>query len=374
MVRCFHDEIYICLCDRRKRPDCLIFDHNANNCSIDRQILCQNQALCLQTLNGNSWNFHCVCQKCYYGNLCQFTTLHYAVSLDALIGTQMLRSISLRNQPNVVRWSLIVVLIITIVGSISNLLSIVIFFQRKPRQFASGVYLLIVSLTAQIGIFLFVVKYIYVIISQMNVRENQVWTWINCFVLELLANIFPTIFDWLTACIAIDRSMTATQGTSYNKKRNQRLAKYINIFIFLIVTGTCIHKSVGRRLIDDPFSTEHTWCVLSNNNLLMHYEPIINVVHLIGPFVVNLISTLFFLTNLARRKTNTTAKQQNDKSSYLSNLLKQIILYRPFVVSPIIIVIFCLPRVIFTFAFACIQTSWQRYFSCWIFHLFHSTC
>ena len=359
-VRCFHDEIYICLCDQQNRSDCLIFDHSVNNCSTDRQISCQNQALCLQTLNGNSWNFHCVCQKCYYGNLCQFTTLHYAVSLDALIGTQIFRSMPLRSQPKVVLWSLIVVLILLIVGSISNLLSIAIFFRRQPRESASGVYLSIISLTAQTGLIIFVEKYISTIVSQINTRENPIWTWIDCFVLETLVSTLPTIYDWLTACLAIDRAMTATQGASYNKKRNQRLAKYINIFICIIVTTTCIHKAIGRHLINDPISTEHTWCVLAGSSLLMRYESIINVIHLIGPFTVNLMSTFFFLTSLARRKTETTAKQRKVKTNYRSILLEQILIYRPFVVSPILIALFSLPRLIFTFAFTCIQATWQK--------------
>jgi hypothetical protein len=46
-LRCFYDEVYICLCDEQKRTDCLIFDHSANNCSADRRMACQNRALCL---------------------------------------------------------------------------------------------------------------------------------------------------------------------------------------------------------------------------------------------------------------------------------------------------------------------------------------
>lgn len=34
-IRCFVDESYICLCDKNKRLDCLVFDHATSNCSSE---------------------------------------------------------------------------------------------------------------------------------------------------------------------------------------------------------------------------------------------------------------------------------------------------------------------------------------------------
>ncbi|CAF0885390.1 unnamed protein product [Didymodactylos carnosus] len=85
-LRCFHDEIYQCFCDKRSQLDCLIFDHSVNNCPAKLNY-CQNNALCKQTNRQGQWDFICICEKCYSRTLCQFTALQYSVSLEALIGS-----------------------------------------------------------------------------------------------------------------------------------------------------------------------------------------------------------------------------------------------------------------------------------------------
>ncbi|CAF0878112.1 unnamed protein product, partial [Didymodactylos carnosus] len=82
-IKCFYDEQYMCLCDNFARYDCFRFDHDASDCSsLD---YCLNEGRCIQPLQTDlTFDFGCVCPACYYGELCQFTTAQYSLSLDAL--------------------------------------------------------------------------------------------------------------------------------------------------------------------------------------------------------------------------------------------------------------------------------------------------
>ncbi|CAM4751448.1 unnamed protein product [Rotaria magnacalcarata] len=59
-----------------------------NECSNTRS--CLNGGLCLQENEiQNPLESVCICQQCFFGNLCQFTTSQYSISLDALIGSMV---------------------------------------------------------------------------------------------------------------------------------------------------------------------------------------------------------------------------------------------------------------------------------------------
>jgi hypothetical protein len=219
---------------------------------------------------------------------------------------------------------------------------------------------LFIALTAQSAVIVFSGRFMYMMVSHINTREDRRWAWINCFVLESLVGILPAVHDWLTGCVAIDRSMTAVQGVYYNKKRSQQFAKFIVGLAYLLVISSSIHEPLNRRLIDNPGSKTHTWCTLLGNRTVMLYESISNILHLLGPFIINLASIFLFLTSLARRKLDLSTRRRSSKTTHRAILVALIFQYRPFILSPVIIVLFSLPRLIFTFAFACIQEDWQR--------------
>ena len=84
-LRCFFDQYRICLCTRNHNSHCFLFNHERGNCDY-----CQNDGLCLrQNSDRDQWIFTCLCQKCSYGALCQFSPVNYFITLDMLIGTEM---------------------------------------------------------------------------------------------------------------------------------------------------------------------------------------------------------------------------------------------------------------------------------------------
>ncbi|CAF1091116.1 unnamed protein product [Didymodactylos carnosus] len=199
---CFYDEIYQCFCYNNFQPDYLVFNHHVNNCTTDTAVYCQNDARCLQANR----------QSIYY-----FTCL-YSLEIKGLIQT----------------FVFIVVVVLTISSFIANLISITTFCQPKPREVGCGLYLLTLSIISQLDIFIFGLRFISLLLNQ--------FTFISCILLEFLLPVIPSIFDWLTALIAIERAITVIKEANFNKKKSYELAKYIIICIFITIPLSSLHK------------------------------------------------------------------------------------------------------------------------------------
>jgi hypothetical protein len=88
---------------------------------------------------------------------------------------------------------------------------------------------------------------------------------------------------------------------------------------------------------------------------------VINIIHIIGPFVINLSSTIILLVNRVRQKHLITEDGiQSKKKGYGAILLKQIWAIKQTLISPCLLLVFGLPRLLLTFVFACVQYSWQE--------------
>jgi hypothetical protein len=87
----------------------------------------------------------------------------------------------------------------------------------------------------------------------------------------------------------------------------------------------------------------------------------VNIIHIIGPFIINLSSTIIILVNRVRQKhlvkdDGTPSKKKN----YGAILLEQIWGIKQAWISPCLLLAFGLPRLVLTFVFACIRYSWQE--------------
>ena len=334
---CFHDEQYLCLCDDIARFDCYAFDHQAGNCS-DRQ-LCQNGAHCFYARQKRpSIDFGCVCTECYYGSLCQFTTSQYAISLEALLDHTNELTIYLA-------------LIIFGVGFVSNSCSIIVFIKRKTREIGCGNYLLFLSTFAQITLLTFATKFLIVLHGNNSL--------INCIGVEYLLSVVPSIFDWLTACIATERMFIVTCGVNFDKKLSTKISKMIITIIILVNLGASLHEPFRRQIISDPRSSSHTWCVEKFSSAFLEmYQVVLNIVHLIGPFTANFLTTMVLTYKLSKQKSASLIGADSEKD--WNAILKQIRKHSSFIISPLLLLMATMPRLIFVFAFACVTESWKR--------------
>ncbi|CAF1348379.1 unnamed protein product [Didymodactylos carnosus] len=190
--------------------------NTAGNCT-DKGY-CQNGGHCVEPVQKQPIvDFACVCRPCFYGQLCQFTTTKYSISLEALIGSDIYPDKSLSEQSIIIKMVLAVVILMITIGLVCNTLSIITFAQPKTQELGCDFYMMRLSIISQVGLIAFGARYIYSLISQTSVIQNVKLTLGTCIALEFLISSLSSTFDWLTACIAIERALTAVKEINFDK-------------------------------------------------------------------------------------------------------------------------------------------------------------
>ena len=335
-TRCFHDEKYLCLCDDSAHFECFLFDHNEANCST--RDLCKNGAHCFQARQKQpTLDFGCACPKCYYGSLCQFTTTQYSITLDVLFDQNLHTTVG-------------AALGMTFTGLLTNSFALLVFIKKKTRDVGCGLYLLALNVVAQVGLLVFAAKLLILL------HGSQ--TLVSCIIVEHLLKILPSIFDWLTACIAVERMVIVSKGASFNKTLSQCIAKIIVPTVIVSIFLSAFHGLFYRRLVSDPRFQNQIWCIMKLPPWLNQYETVNNIFHLVTPFLINFFATMVLIRNLVKRKSASSLTSATD--TYGSILSKQLHIYKSFIISPLIILVLELPRLVLAFAFACMTKPWQN--------------
>jgi hypothetical protein len=83
---------------------------------------------------------------------------------------------------------------------------------------------------------------------------------------------------------------------------------------------------------------------------------IFSIIHLVGPFLINLISTGLLIVYITAQKLTL-----HKDDSFMVVLHQQIAHYKHLIISPTVLVILTLPRLIISLASLCIDTSWVHY-------------
>jgi hypothetical protein len=94
------------------------------------------------------------------------------------------------------------------------------------------------------------------------------------------------------------------------------------------------------------------WCMARYSRTVQDYNTAILFFHLVAPFVVNLFSALFIIFGSARQKSATRTKQ-----SYGEHILEQLSEHRQLMISPIILLVLSLPRLIISMLSGCVKAS-----------------
>ncbi|CAF0959549.1 unnamed protein product [Didymodactylos carnosus] len=81
---CFHDDNYFCVCDTFNKAECFGYNHQ-----IDRCQHCLSQGRCIQGNSNDPSNFICLCQKCYYGSICQSNIQLLSFSVESLLSKDL---------------------------------------------------------------------------------------------------------------------------------------------------------------------------------------------------------------------------------------------------------------------------------------------
>lgn len=111
--------------------------------------------------------------------------------------------------------------------------------------------------------------------------------------------------------MAIERAIAVSKGGNFDKQRSKRIARYVILLL-----------------------------------------PVILFIHFIGPAAVNLFSALFIIFGTVRQRS---AIQVG--SSYKEQLLRQLREHKQLLISPIILVLLSLPRLIISLLSGCVDIS-----------------
>jgi hypothetical protein len=169
--------------------------------------------------------------------------------------------------------------------------------------------------------------------------------------MDFLVRSLLAITDWLNACVAIERALTVIQGLNFNKNRSKRVARWVIISVVLVTFLSIIHDPVHRRLIDE-LEEERTWCIVQYPTKIAILNSAINIIHFIIPFSINLISAIVIIIAAAR-----SSFAAHKQLTYKQHLWKQFQQHKQILLSPLILILLALPRLIISFVSGCMKSA-----------------
>lgn len=360
-IRCFYDEIYMCFCSAQKNETaiCNIYDHNREICKAPNY--CLNEGLCVENRHKGIVKFICLCPSChYYGALCQFSIGKQGLSLDGLLGITMHTGKALSEQPITIKMTMTFLIVMITFGLVGNILCIITFAQKTSRATGGGYYLFLMSIYNIMALILLGLRFTYFLVTQMAISNNRALSLILCQCLEFGLTIFPNLSNWLSVCVGIERTYIVAYGVLFNKQKSIRIAKLLCIVLLLVLTGLTVHEPMTRQLIEDPRLGRFTWCIKKyDSTKLQTLASILSIIQLVGPFLVNSLSMSILIVIISRKKLN--LKKNNSDQSFVTVLYQQICYYKHFILSPAILLLLTLPRLIITLGSLCVDTSWRNY-------------
>jgi len=292
----------------------------------------------------------CVCNKCYFGAKCQLTTKGFGLSLDTILGYQVRQHESIPRQKAAVKVSIAMITFMFSIGLISGTFSTMVFSSKNLLEVGCGFYLRTLSILSMVSASILTVKLWLLIATRSLWITNRVILWINCISMEFILQSLPAIGDWLSACVAIERTFVVVKGVTFDKNKSKQMARWIIIGVILFTIVSVIHDPIHRRLIDDE-EEKRTWCVVRYSSILQIFDSIVHIFHFIIPFSINFISAIIIIINVARTHSNGRKNQ-----SYKQHLREQFHKQKHLILSPIILVLLAVPRLIISFLSGCMES------------------
>jgi len=355
LTTCFYDDVYLCLCNRQYNfSACYLFSFNRSECLINS---CENQGKCLQDdERSNALNYKCLCQPCYNGKLCQYSTSDYSLSLDVLISDDLNVHLGTKisEQSIIIQCCFYLIISFVFIGFIFNLLTLITFCQKRTRTAGGGVYLLILSIINQLNLFLFLIHFLFLVQFETTLYL--------CKFIEYFAKVLPSISDWLSVFVTMEGGYLCFAGAKFNKAKSKTFAKIMIILLITIQSIAYLHEFLFRRLIQDLLAYENNrqWCIISFDHFhwLKNYNVILNILNIVLPFLCSLICASFILIKQAF-----VARKFSPNQTYLMAIRNEFGKHKHLLIAPILLVLLNLPRVIFLFIFTCFNSSdkWQTH-------------
>jgi len=214
------------------------------------QSVCENGAQCLQDHPNCPITSMCLCPSCFYGIRYQFSTSEFGLSLDGTLDYHILPHLSLTHQSSIVQFSLAFTIIFMVARLTNGIFYVIRFKNKIVREVGCGLYLLGSSIIILLTMMMFGLK-ILILLTKITIISKRSFLSFQCYSIDFVLRVFLYMNQWLSACVAIEWTMTAIKGPSFAKKKSKQAAKLVIVILLIVIVGTFIHDPIYRRLIEE---------------------------------------------------------------------------------------------------------------------------
>jgi hypothetical protein len=247
-------------------------------------------------------------------------------------------------------------MIMFVAGLVNSILSLLTFCSKDLRKVGCGIYLLASSITSLLTISMFTVKFWFLLLTQINVSVSLSVLRGGCKSIEPMLRLCVYLDAWLNACVAVERATLVSKGVNFDKEKSKRIARWIIIILPFCIMGSIIHEPLYRKLVGDKPDEDNTeryvWCITRYSRSIQDYNAAILFFHLVGPFTANLFSALFIIFGSARQRAAARTKQ-----TYREHVYEQLSEHKQLIISPLILLVLSLPRLIISMLSGCVNAS-----------------
>ncbi|CAF0834669.1 unnamed protein product [Adineta steineri] len=304
--------------------------------------------------------------SCVIGDQCNVYIKGIGLTLDDILRDDLQPNTVLNNQSFSIKLSAGLTIIMFIAGLINSVLSFITFQSKDSQQVGCGMYLLASSITSLLAISMFIIKFWFVVLTHINVSTSLSALRGGCASLEPILKLFLYLDGWLNACVAVERAVHIFKGVKFDKKKSKFIARRTILILPFCIFGTLIHEFVFRRLFEYETAPDTTDMSKTNEDTIKryvscitHYSPSIQdyntailFFHLVGPFIINLFSALFIIFGGARQRSMARTNQ-----SFKEHIQEQFREHKQLIISPIVLLILSIPRLIISLLPGCAKTS-----------------
>ena len=238
-------------------------------------------------------------------------------------------------------------------GLFNSGLSFITFYNSEARQVGAGSYLLASSITSFLNICLFTFNFWFFVLTHADENASTSRSVLRggCVIIESVLKLLSYFDSWLNACVALERAIAVSRGVNFDKKRSQSVARWIILGLPFVIGGSIVHEPLHRQLFDDQ-ETQSILCVTRYSSTVQLYNTVILFVHFLGPFAANLFSALFIIFGTVRQRSMTQVGH-----SYTVQLRRQLREHKQLLLSPLVLVVLSLPRLIISLISGCVDIS-----------------
>ncbi|CAF0983577.1 unnamed protein product [Adineta steineri] len=304
--------------------------------------------------------------SCVIGDRCNVYIKGIGLTLDDILRDELQPNTGLNNQSFSIKLSAGLTIIMFVAGLINSILSFITFKSKDSQKVGCGIYLLASSMTSLLAISMFIIKFWFVVLTHINVSTSLSVRRGGCVAIEPILKLFLYLDGWLNACVAVERAVLIFKGVKFDKNKSKLIARRTILILPFCVFGTLIHELVYRKLFVyetglDTINTNKTnedaikryvSCITHYSPSVQDYNTTVLFFHLVGPFVVNLFSALFIIFRGARQRSVARTNQ-----NFREHVQLQFSEYKQLIISPIVLLVLSIPRLIISLLPGCVKTS-----------------